>query len=77
MELCIRRSLEINVDADSEFDIGEEVLTAFALLKVNNVTAVYSINLTTVATKNHRCNVQATAMAVGLGFLPMKLVLFY
>lgn len=62
-------SLGINVDADSGFDIGGNSATAFALLKVNNVTAVYSINLTTgAATKITDVNVQATAMAVGLGF---------
>ncbi|MBB1194802.1 hypothetical protein DNC80_14120 [Flavobacterium sp. SOK18b] len=62
-------SLGINVDADSGFDIGGNSATAFALLKVNNVTSVYSINLTTgAATKITDVNVQATAMAVGLGF---------
>ena len=62
-------SLGINVDADSGFDIGGNSTTAFALLKVNNVTAVYSINLATgAATKITDVNVQATAMAVGLGF---------
>ncbi len=62
-------SLGINVDANSGFDIGGNSTTAFALLKVNNVTSVYTINLTTgAATKIIDVNVQATAMAVGLGF---------
>jgi hypothetical protein len=62
-------SLGIDVDADSGFDIGGSSATAFALLKVNNVTSVYTINLTTgAATKVSDVNIQATAMAVGLGF---------
>lgn len=62
-------SLGINIDADSGFDIGGNSATAFALLKVNNVTAIYSINTATgAATKVSDINIQATAMAVGLGF---------
>lgn len=62
-------SLGINIDADSGFDIGGNSAAAFALLKVNNVTSVYSINLATgAATKVSDINIQATAMAVGLGF---------
>ncbi|MFV8368191.1 DUF4394 domain-containing protein [Flavobacterium sp. LB2R40] len=62
-------SLGVNVDADSGFDIGGNSATAFALLKVNNVTSVYSINMATgAATKVSDINIQATAMAVGLGF---------
>ena len=62
-------SLGVNVDADSGFDIGGNSATAFALLKVNSVTSVYSINLATgAATKVSDINIQATAMAVGLGF---------
>lgn len=61
--------LGINIDADSGFDIGGNSASAFALLKVNNVTSVYSINITTgAATKVAELNIQATAMAVGLGF---------
>ena len=59
----------INVDADSGFDIGGNSGNAFALLKVNNVTGIYSINTVTgAATKVADLNIQATAMAVGLGF---------
>ena len=62
-------SLGINVDADSGFDIGGNSGNAFALLKVNNVTGIYSINTVTgAATKVADLNIQATAMAVGLGF---------
>lgn len=62
-------NLGVNVDADSGFDIGGNSAAAFALLKVNNVTSVYSINLVTgAATKVSDINIQATAMAVGLGF---------
>jgi hypothetical protein len=58
----------INVDADNGFDIGGNSIV-YALLKVNNVSAIYSINLTTgAATKVSDINIQATAMAVGLGF---------
>jgi hypothetical protein len=61
--------LGVNVDADSGFDIGGNSATAFALLKVNNVTSVYSINLATgAATKVSDISIQATAMTVGLGF---------
>jgi hypothetical protein len=45
-----------------------EIVQLLALLKVNNVSAIYSINLTTGATKVSDINIQATAMAVGLGF---------
>jgi WD40 repeat protein len=62
-------NLGVNVDADSGFDIGGNSATAFALLKVNSVTSVYSINMATgAATKVSDVNIQATAMAVGLGF---------
>ena len=62
-------NLGVNVDADSGFDIGGNSAIAYALLKVNNATAVYTINLTTgAATKVSDVNIQATAMAVGLGF---------
>lgn len=62
-------NLGVNVDADSGFDIGGNSATAFALLKVNSVTSVYSINMATgAATKVSNINIQATAMAVGLGF---------
>jgi hypothetical protein len=62
-------NLGVDVDADSGFDIGGSSAVAFALLKVNNVTSVYTINLNTGgATKVSDVNIQATAMAVGLGF---------
>ncbi|SHL54791.1 protein of unknown function [Flavobacterium xanthum] len=62
-------NLGVNIDEDSGFDIGGNSATAFALLKVNNSTSVFSINLTTgAATKVAELNIQATAMAVGLGF---------
>ena len=62
-------NLGVNVDADSGFDIGGNSATAFALLKVNSVTSVYSINMATgAATKVSDISIQATAMAVGLGF---------
>ncbi|MDI5886431.1 MULTISPECIES: DUF4394 domain-containing protein [Flavobacterium] len=62
-------NLGVNVDADSGFDIGGNSTTAFALLKVNSVTSVYSINMVTgAATKVSDINIQATAMTVGLGF---------
>lgn len=61
--------LGVDVDANSGFDIGGSSNAAFALLKVNNATAIYSINLATgAATKVADFNVQPTAMAVGLGF---------
>jgi hypothetical protein len=37
-------NLGINVDADNGFDIGGNSAIAYALLKVNNVSAIYSIN---------------------------------
>jgi hypothetical protein len=62
-------SLGIDVDADSGFDIGGSSAVAFALLKVNNITSVYTINLATGATtKVSDVAIQATAMTVGLGF---------
>lgn len=62
-------SLGVNIDADSGFDIGGTSGSAFALLKVNGVTGIYSLNTTTgAATKVADLNIQATAMAVGLGF---------
>ena len=62
-------NLGVDVDADNGFDIGGNSAIAYALLKVNNATAVYTINLTTgMATKVSDINFQATAMAVGLGF---------
>jgi hypothetical protein len=62
-------NLGINVDAYNGFDIGGNSAIAYALLKVNNISAIYTINLTTgAATKVSDINIQATAMAVGLGF---------
>ncbi len=62
-------ALGITVGSQSGFDIGGSSNSAFALLNVNNATGVYSINLSTgTATKVSDFNVNATAMAVGLGF---------
>jgi hypothetical protein len=62
-------ALGFDVDASSGFDIGGSSSAAFALLKVNNVTSVYSINLTSgAATKITDLSVQPTAMTLGLGF---------
>jgi len=58
-----------DITSDNGFDIGGSSNMAFGLLKVNNMTAVYSFNLTTgAATKVKEFNINATAMAVGLGF---------
>ncbi|MFN3754858.1 DUF4394 domain-containing protein [Flavobacterium sp.] len=62
-------SLGFNVETANGFDIGGSSNAAFALFRVNGVTSVYAINLTTgAATKGADINIQATAMAVGLGF---------
>ncbi len=62
-------ALGIDVDANSGFDIGGNSNAAFALLKVNNVTSVYAINLSSgAATKVTDLTIQPTAMALGLGF---------
>lgn len=62
-------ALGFNVEAENGFDIGGSSNMAFALLKVNGVTSVYAINLTTgTATKGADFNIQTTAMALGLGF---------
>jgi hypothetical protein len=62
-------NLGVNVDAENGFDIGGNSAIAYALFKVNNVNAIYTINLTTGAsTKVYDVAFQATAMAVGLGF---------
>lgn len=67
--LVMLGSLGVDVAADNGFDIGGNSAIAYALLKVNNANAVYTINLTTgVATKVSDITFQATAMAVGLGF---------
>ncbi|MDG2432756.1 DUF4394 domain-containing protein [Flavobacterium sp.] len=67
--LVMLGSLGVDAAADNGFDIGGNSAIAYALLKVNNVNAVYTINLTTgVATKVSDITFQATAMAVGLGF---------
>jgi hypothetical protein len=67
--LVMLGSLGVDVAADNGFDIGGNSAIAYALLKVNNVNAVYTINLTTGAVaKVSDLSFQATAMAVGLGF---------
>ncbi|WP_035806917.1 DUF4394 domain-containing protein [Lunatimonas lonarensis] len=61
--------LGIDIEADNGFDIGGSSNMAFALLKVNNSTGVYGIDLSTGnATKIADFAIEATAMAVGLGF---------
>lgn len=62
-------AIGFDITSDNGFDIGGSSNMAFGLLKVNNTTAVYSFNLTTgAATKVRDFNINATAMAVGLGF---------
>ena len=62
-------AIGVDITADNGFDIGGSSNMAFGLLKANNTTAVYSFNLTTgAATKVKDFNINATAMAVGLGF---------
>ncbi|MCH7403164.1 DUF4394 domain-containing protein [Belliella kenyensis] len=62
-------ALGVDITADNGFDIGGKSNMAFALLEVGGTTAVYSINLESgAATKVADFNVNATAMAVGLGF---------
>ncbi|TVP48798.1 MAG: DUF4394 domain-containing protein [Mongoliibacter sp.] len=62
-------SLGIEFTAENGFDIGGMSDMAFALLTVDGMTSVYSINISTgEASKVSDFNVTATAMAVGLGF---------
>lgn len=62
-------SLGVDFTSDNGFDIGGDSNMAFALLEVGSSTGVYSINLSTgAATKISDFNINATAMAVGLGF---------
>ncbi len=62
-------SLGINIDGDNGFDIGGSSNLGFGLFKVNNINAIYSINLISGTTsKIANFNIDATAMAVGLGF---------
>ncbi|WP_041779420.1 DUF4394 domain-containing protein [Belliella baltica] len=62
-------SLGVDFTSDNGFDIGGDSNMAFALLDVAGSTGVYSINLTSgAATKVSDFNINATAMAVGLGF---------
>lgn len=62
-------ALGVMAESQGGFDIGGSSNSAFGLLKVNNATGVYSVNLATgAATKVSDFNVNATAMAVGLGF---------
>lgn len=62
-------SLGIEFTAENGFDIGGDSDMAFALLTVDGMTGVYSINITTAeVTKISDFNVSAVAMAVGLGF---------
>lgn len=62
-------SLGVDFTSDNGFDIGGKSNMAFALLEVAGSKGVYSINLTSgAATKISDFNINATAMAVGLGF---------
>ncbi len=62
-------SLGISFSAENGFDIGGNSDNAFALLGTAEGTAVYSIDLGTgAASKVADFNIDATAMAVGLGF---------
>ncbi len=62
-------AIGVNIDSENGFDIGGNSNMAFGLLKSNNTTAVYQLNLMTgAATKTADFNINATAMAVGLGF---------
>ena len=61
--------LGVDFTSDNGFDIGGNSNMAYALLEVGSSTGVYAIDLTTgTATKVSDFNVNATAMAVGLGF---------
>lgn len=62
-------SLGVEFTAENGFDIGGMSDMAFALLTVDGMTGLYSIDLSTgEASKVSDFNVQAIAMAVGLGF---------
>jgi len=62
-------ALGLDINEDNGFDIGGDSNTGFALLKVGNATAVYTINLSTgMATKVADFAIEPTAMAIGLGF---------
>jgi hypothetical protein len=62
-------ALGIDFTAENGFDIGGMSDMAFALLTVDGMTGVYSINISNgEANKVADFNVSATAMAVGLGF---------
>ena len=62
-------ALGVNIDSESGFDIGGNSNMAFGLFKSNGLTAVYRLNLSSgAATKVADFNINATAMAVGLGF---------
>lgn len=62
-------ALGVNVDTDNGFDIGGSSNTGYALLRVGGTNSIYSINLTSgAATLVGSFNVNATGMAVGLGF---------
>lgn len=62
-------ALGIDVAANNGFDIGGSSGSAFGLFKVGAGSSVYTVNLTAgTATKVADFNIDATAMAVGLGF---------
>ncbi len=62
-------NLGVTIDAQNGFDIGGKSNNAFALLTINNVTKVYSINTTTgAATAGSDYPNKVAAMAVGIGF---------
>lgn len=61
--------LGVDLTANNGFDIGGSTGSAFGLFKVGTTSAVYTVNLTSgTATKVADFNIEATAMAVGLGF---------
>lgn len=62
-------SLGVEFEGENGFDIGGSSDNPFALLKVGSGSAVYSIDLMSgKARKVADFNINATAMAVGLGF---------
>lgn len=61
--------LNVDFSEDNGFDIGGNTNMAFALLKVNNKTELYCINLETGnATKHADFNIELTTFTIGLGF---------
>lgn len=62
-------TLGVHFNEDNGFDIGGDSEKAFALLKCDDGTAIYEINLQTgKAFKIADFNIEATSIALGLGF---------